>query len=539
MPRRKNPELKLCCPPSESVVFPRYAIAFPALRWYFLTCQFELRDNPFVRIDYAKLPRHSASNRTTRAFATDHHALALAHKIQNRPDLLISIRERTGLSGLDFDDRRTWFNPLKHVPDLVLIHLSDIHFNSLQQGLRDRNKDLRNEVLKDLRRQKTHLHGYDAILVTGDIAFAGRADEFQIAGRWLEELCEHLEIDTSNVLVTPGNHDVDRASAECSEVLDLRSRIRAAAGEQLQSLLTTQVTEVNSRLFDPIAEFNMFARRFGCDVNPSKPFWERRFPFNDGSELCVRGMTSTWVSGEGDRMPSHLMVLGEIQCTPERQDGVEYLTMAHHPPSWLLDQDSVNRYLNTRARVQLYGHKHEHWIEQVNHGIRVVAGAVHPERTESNWVPRYNVLTLTVRTERLQRFLDVVVYPRRWSEELTCFIPDCVGDLLPVRFFTFTLDGWTPAVQSKNHQQQSSAGVRDLSAKRRIYYRLATLPFDVQVRIAESLGLLGRGGITVESARLEEELFAAALETNKLEELSATIDAYHGELNRRAGPDGS
>jgi len=151
------------------------------------------------------------------------------------------------------------------------------------------------------------------------------------------------------------------------------------------------------------------------------------------------------------------MALGDLQCTLQREDGVEYLTMAHHPPSWLLDHDDVTRYLNTRARVQLYGHKHEQWIEPLGYGVRVIAGAVHPERTESKWVPRYNVLTLTLRNEGRHRLLDVIVYPRRWSEEETCFIPDCNKEMLPVRSFTFTLDSVIPPTAAGGAGQGSTA----------------------------------------------------------------------------------
>lgn len=439
------------------------------------------------------------------------------------------------MTPLDLDDRQTWFAPLKHLSDLVFIHLSDIHFRASEKGAADRNADLRNEILLDLRRQMTHLHRYDGILVTGDIAFAGREDEFRIARRWLDVLCEHLEVDTRNVLVTPGNHDVDRTLADRPEVSALRSQIRAAEGERLQAELTAAVTDPNSRLFEPIAEFNNFARPFGCDVLPDRPFWERRFALNDGSYLCVRGMTSTWVSGTGDNVNSHRMALGGIQCALQREDGLEYLTMAHHPPSWLLDHDEVSRYLNTRARVQLYGHKHEQWIENLGYGIRIVAGAVHPERAESKWVPRYNVLTLSLRKEQERRSLDVIVYPRRWSEEETCFIPDCNREMLPVRLCTFDLDPWAPPAAGGSGRQGPIPGAAGSPLLRDIYYRLTKLPVDLRRRIPEVLGLAVGGNVPPDSTGFDEELIAVAAAANKLDELRAMVDGYHGELNRSRG----
>ncbi len=166
------------------------------------------------------------------------------------------------MSFLDLDDRRTWLTPLKHVPDIVLIHLSDIHFRSSQQGVPDRNKDLRNEIRIDLSRQMTHLHRYDCILVTGDIAFAGRQDEFETARKWIESLCEDLKVDIGSVLVTPGNHDVDRNVAGRDEILDIRSKIRAKQGEELQEILTRHIAEPNDRLFESIEVFSLMIREF-------------------------------------------------------------------------------------------------------------------------------------------------------------------------------------------------------------------------------------------------------------------------------------
>jgi len=436
--------------------------------------------------------------------------------------------------GLDFNDRQSWTRPLPEPPDLVLVHISDIHFKASAGGVQDRNKDLRNQLLNDLRRQRTHLRKYDAIVVTGDIAFAGKRDEFNIASKWLDVLREHLDMSEENILVIPGNHDVDRdAIVASTEISELHARIRACSDNELQATFGDVMSkEEGHQLFHAIAEFNVFARQYGCVVHRDQPFWERDFSLSDGLILRIRGMTSTCISGPSDDDRADKLMLGEIQCTLQQEPGVEYLTMAHHPPSWLLDQDTVQRYLNARARIQLYGHKHEQWIEPAGNGIRVVAGAVHPERSESNWIPRYNVITLSMQMKGNVHSMEVVVYPRRWSHEETCFIPDCDSNSLPFRYKSFAIPYSAPSSVSSATERE----VRAAGAKRRLQYRLEMLAKNLQIRLAQKLGLLGQNGLQPEASEFVAILIKLAGEQQRLGGLFDLVEEYRGEGNQQENP---
>src|SRR4051794_33157633 len=103
----------------------------------------------------------------------------------------------------------------------TLLHLSDIHFRFGESGdIFDPDSDLRNELERDVVRLRgTRIEKVDGILVTGDIAFAGKKEEYERASAWLERLCDLLGCARDNVWVVPGNHDVDREVIKNSETL--------------------------------------------------------------------------------------------------------------------------------------------------------------------------------------------------------------------------------------------------------------------------------------------------------------------------------
>ena len=71
-------------------------------------------------------------------------------------------------------------------------------------------EDLRAEVENDLRHLTEHYQlVFDAVLVTGDIAYSGSADQYEKAATWFSRIADMLDFDEANVWMVPGNHDVD------------------------------------------------------------------------------------------------------------------------------------------------------------------------------------------------------------------------------------------------------------------------------------------------------------------------------------------
>ncbi len=302
---------------------------------------------------------------------------------------------------------------------LVLIHLSDIHlFHDEINGSQDIDADIRKKLAADIKEQLKQIgRNADGILVSGDISFASAESEFSAAYAWLQDLAAVAGCKHNRIWMIPGNHDAAWA-AMSPVLLDVHEAIRATnQADRLRERLNDASTAMS--LLGPFQRYNVLARKFACATEPSATFWESdELILNDGSVLRIRGLNSALVSDRRDNAlgkPAQVMGHKQVQLSDD-DDGVAYLTMSHHPPDYFFDKKLVEDHLHSRARVQLYGHEHTHRAYKHKNSVLVFAGALHPDRGEEGWEPRYNLLALEVHSEAGKRTLHVELYPRVWHE---------------------------------------------------------------------------------------------------------------------------
>ena len=397
---------------------------------------------------------------------------------------------------------------------LILVHLSDIHFSKSSGGVYDPDKHLRKELENDAAQVSKMIGTVDGVLVTGDIAFSGKKEEYKIAIDWLYELCEtKIGCRFENVWVSPGNHDVDRDVIRNSGFLkQLHASLRSCEIGHVDAKIKELMEDTPADLlFKPIENYNRFALNFGCDINPHLPYWQDNLTLNDGSTLRLRGMNSTLVSNDLDDKGENKLILGTVQANFWREEGVSYLILCHHPSDWLFDWEHVEPGLNAHARLQLYGHKHKQVLSQVGDTVRIVAGAVHPAQGERNWQPRYNWLTVSVTGENDNRTLNLHVYPRVWSPDEQLFMADYDSSGSERRSFILPLENWSLPSQGNAETSGAAAepdlqgmgeGAIDETGKlqvkrsatmnpvRRLAYCFFNLPYHVIIKIAQELELL-------------------------------------------------
>lgn len=291
-----------------------------------------------------------------------------------------------------------------------LLHLSDIHFREPDclNPMQDPDRPFRSLLERDVRTLCQDGLAVDVIVVSGDIAFKGHAKEFETAEAWLVALARSSGCSIENILVVPGNHDVDRGiCARVVSVSNAQNAIASAPAGSREAVLRRQLQDADAgkALFAPLAAYNHFAAKFGCNVfAPEQPFWHKNFQIASGVKLRIFGLTSTLISGLADRDagPGRLY-LSPLQTVLDYEDNVLNAVVAHHPPSWYSDAQAVEDAVNSRAAVQMFGHEHRQRCMRDTDFIRFAAGAVNPERGEPDWKPGYNLIDILVNGEGKQR----------------------------------------------------------------------------------------------------------------------------------------
>lgn len=308
---------------------------------------------------------------------------------------------------------------------LTFLHLSDLHFTTADADTQfDLDVKIREAILADL--GKDGRSNFDAILVTGDIAYHGRAEEFARAKVWLEQVRTATGSSPEALFVVPGNHDVNHAAVpKESSLWELHQSLRKpmSAEDRLASL--------NKKLHDPfdfltaMAEYRAFAVEYGCPTNPRELAWvqilDEKHLLEDGTPVRFHGLNTALIS-DGDDKKGNLL-LGATQFHHFNSDpGYINVALCHHPHEWLLDGSDANDFFRNQAHLILSGHDHSARFYPVGGSIRVFAGAVHPNPRESHWEPCYHVIRLSIEGG-VKRELVVKLETRLWRDKDKCFGP--------------------------------------------------------------------------------------------------------------------
>lgn len=436
---------------------------------------------------------------------------------------------------------------------LVFVHLSDIHFGS-SRGVWDLDSELRNEVERDVAPLCDPLGPTTGLLVSGDVAFAGAPAEYDRAIDWLKKLGDLLKCPDEDVWVVPGNHDIDRGVTGSSSLLRMcHQRLRNCAVAEIDEVLYEYlVGDATAReiMFRPMDAYNQFATKYGCSISAGKPYWEEDFEIGGGYTLRMRGLTSPIISDSEDDDGAHKLVLGTAQSMLLRRQGLVYMTMCHHPPAWLRDGDAVSDALIAASHLQLWGHRHVHRARVVDRTLQISAGAVHPERSAVHWEPRYNVFTVAL-GEEAKPTLEIDVYPRVWQSVNRKFGPDTEIAENGHRLYRLAIEPETAPsgdharaplpVNLDADRYEPAPRVEENAARvvnrtRRLAFRYSSLPFQVRLEVARTLGLIEAEDRESSDSELFEHVLSRAVQQGKLAQLWDEVERRHPKPSEISNP---
>jgi predicted phosphodiesterase len=443
---------------------------------------------------------------------------------------------------------------------LRFLHISDIHFKTFNgKDYLDRDAEVRNELEIDLQNLVLETGNVDAVLVGGDVAFAGRQVEYEIADAWLKKICGYGGCDPSNVLTVPGNHDIERSNI-CPVVSDIQAafkglKTREEIDQKLQKYL--QGTDPTSLLLKPLGSYLNFAQKFGTAPTANPLYWEKDFQLA-GYTLRVRGVNSAIVSNSGDNDTTAKLLLGTLQTQLLREDKVLYLVLCHHPPDWLMDGEAAEKDFIAKAKIHLYGHKHNFKYNKIDETVKLSAGAMQPVRADQDWEPRYNIIELDIE-EGASALLHVKVWRRKWDKTTNKFVAhftdkgenSVLHKLAIEKLIGSSLSKGATQVEPQpkevlvtkveDEQEMAEEKIEKIDPKnpdrlRRLTFMFFGLPYHKKVDVASNLQLIEDSDSGLSELKKSELYITRAIDKNILSELWDKIVEVQIEKNTEPNP---
>ncbi len=245
---------------------------------------------------------------------------------------------------------------------IVWLHISDIHLRAVNQWSQDVVLQALCRSVEDQREEGTSA---DFILVSGDIAFAGKREEYALAENFFKELQTATEVPLERFFCVPGNHDInrDRQNMCFRGVLgELNNANKVdvflGGGEDFETLLTRQE---NYRAFQD----SFFDKQDRHQTQEGLGYISR---IAIGEvQLAILALNSAWLA-EGGKEDHGRLLIGERQVINAIGMGFHgehkphiIVAMAHHPFHLIqeFDRSIVQHRLEEAAHFFHCGHLHE------------------------------------------------------------------------------------------------------------------------------------------------------------------------------------
>lgn len=307
----------------------------------------------------------------------------------------------------------------------VFIHLSDIHFGQEKDGgLVVTNDDAKKRLLDDAAAEVAKLgRSASGVIVTGDIAYSAKYEEYAKAGEWLDQLAGRVGCSRLDIQMVPGNHDMDRDAITPVVKFHLDS-IREHGDKMLDMLLDDEGQR--EALYERFAAYRDFSSGYGCDLDVGGAYSaDVAVAVAPGRTVRFVKLNSALICSRKDDKGK--LILGARQRIFDGIDGEEMVVLLHHPLNWLQDSNEAARYFRSRARVIISGHEHfpSLEIEAVEDRcelLMLAAGATAPDDVDEKYTYKYNILEFD--WDEAADALAVTINPRTWNFEMKRFERD-------------------------------------------------------------------------------------------------------------------
>jgi tetratricopeptide (TPR) repeat protein len=413
-------------------------------------------------------------------------------------------------------------NLLSHV-----LHLSDLHF-----GTTDNARIWYAQLAEDLR-YELNCSRLDALILSGDIASKSTSEEYAAAKLFINRLCQEFQLESHQIVIVPGNHDVNWELAEEAYILtnqeDYDGELREGCYiEESASLIKLRDEEKYKQRFTHFSQFYQEIKGEDYSLEYDQQYSLQHLPEQN---LLILGLNSAWQIDHyyKSRASIHPDALSNILSQIRRSSAYENclkIAVWHHPlnsafEDRIKDDSFIERLAVAGFRLVLHGgiHRAESSSYHYDYGtdgrqINIIGAGVFGRPTQElipGYPWQYNLLKvessqLTVETRRRDDLNGAWKPDDRWTQG---------AGLNPLSYYVIALEQDNPDVPEL-YIERGKAYVESGSYEEAIacyqsalqFYTSESSPQD-WAEIQNNLGLAYRERIQGEKAENLEQAIAS------------------------------
>ena len=194
------------------------------------------------------------------------------------------------------------------------------------------------------------------IVVSGDVAYSGQADQYVLAKSFLKTIQAEIQKETASpvsFVVVPGNHDCDFSGNTAARKMLIKS-IELSEHPEIDTSIINPCTSIQSSFF----EFRK-SLEDDSEVDDDLLWRSKRFEVN-GKSLGFECLNISWNSCIQETPGSLFFPVSRYQAKTTEEMDVRFVVM-HHPLNWFNQNiyRTFRKFIRQLADVVISGHEHQ------------------------------------------------------------------------------------------------------------------------------------------------------------------------------------
>lgn len=248
---------------------------------------------------------------------------------------------------------------------ILLLHLSDLHIQEKHDNILKKAKLIAATTFQDLS-SISHLF----IIISGDIAFSGKNDQYQLAIQFFTDIRDEILRELSvpiNFIIVPGNHDCD-FTLDSSARKMIISNFESANPLEIDDSIIDICTSIQKNFF----EFRQQLENGNCSEDDL--LWRSSRFTIENKTISFEAINVSWISKIHENSGSLYFPVEKYSSKKDEKIDVRILVL-HHPLNWF--NQSTYRpfriFVRQLADIVISGHEHQNNV-----------GIIHEAETEES-----------------------------------------------------------------------------------------------------------------------------------------------------------